>query len=139
MLIKKLPGVVAPDLKWGLPGLPEVCAIRGISQRKLAALCGVTEATISRATRGRHLPSAKLIKKIKEVLRCSYADLYHGPTGDHEQTPCPCPMCTHGTPDNEYKNFGIRVSPEMHARLIEKGSTWARDVLARALLDDPLA
>ena len=57
----------------------------GLSQRKLAALAGVSNATISLIEHGRTDPSMGLLKRILDCLGVSFADFFASSTGGDDQ------------------------------------------------------
>ena len=50
--------------------LGEVLAMRGMTQRELAARTGVTEAAITRYRKGERDPTAKILKRMADALDC---------------------------------------------------------------------
>jgi len=58
---------------------------RALSQRKLAALAGVSNATISLIEHGRTDPSMGMLKRILDVLDVSLSDFFAGTTPSAEQ------------------------------------------------------
>ncbi|MDG2375189.1 MAG: cupin domain-containing protein [Woeseiaceae bacterium] len=57
----------------------------GLSQRRLAGLAGVSNATISLIEHGRTDPSLGLLKKILDCLDVSFADFFASSTGSDEK------------------------------------------------------
>jgi transcriptional regulator with XRE-family HTH domain len=58
---------------------------RGLSQRKLAALAGVSNATVSLIEHGRTDPSMGLLRKILDTLGVSFAEFFATETRAQEQ------------------------------------------------------
>ena len=58
---------------------------RGLSQRRLASLAGVSNATISLIEHGRTDPSMGLLKRILDCLDVSFAEFFSSDTGQDEQ------------------------------------------------------
>lgn len=52
--------------------LREAIGWSGMTQRQLADACGVTEATVSRYVNGRRLPDVPMLRRMRDVLGCSY-------------------------------------------------------------------
>jgi transcriptional regulator with XRE-family HTH domain len=58
---------------------------RGLSQRKLAASAGVSNATVSLIEHGRTDPSMGLLKRLLDCLGVSFAEFFAAPTAGEEQ------------------------------------------------------
>lgn len=59
--------------------ISKLCLARraaGLKQKELGELVGVTVETISCYERGKHFPNFKTLKKLAQVLNCSYNDLF---------------------------------------------------------------
>lgn len=50
----------------------------GLTQRELAAECGVTCATISRYVSGKRKPGLMMLMRLKQALGCTYEELVEG-------------------------------------------------------------
>lgn len=67
--------------------LKELCQLRGITQKELAGKLGVTEMTLSRASKGN--TSMKLLEEIANCLNIEFVDLFERPKNDSVSLTCP--------------------------------------------------
>lgn len=67
------------------PRLKALRTAHGLSQRRLAALAGVSNATVSLIEHGRTDPSMGLLKRILDVLGMSFADFFAAASGGDEK------------------------------------------------------
>lgn len=66
------------------PRLKSLRTAKGLSQRKLAAIAGVSNATISLIEHGRTDPSMGLLKRILDGLDLSFADFFASSAGSDD-------------------------------------------------------
>lgn len=67
------------------PRLKNLRARHGLSQRKLATIAGVSNATVSLIEHGRTDPSMGLLKRILDAMGVSFAEFFSAEQGPHEK------------------------------------------------------